>query len=140
MIGVLVIPMCSRLNHFLASLLSSDVLIHRVPSAQTLQHTASYFTCVFSPASPTFTFIILILFLFPCTQTYINTVHLHLPHSNMRASSVTFKPPEATSSPAHLHSCAYEEISAISKPDKYLSAILRLKCHWQGVWGGVEGG
>lgn len=58
----------------------------------------------------------------------------------MRAQSVTFEPPEATGSPAHLPLCAYEKMSAILKRDNNLSAILRPKCHWQGVEGGDDEG
>lgn len=48
----------------------------------------------------------------------------------MHAQSVTLKSPGAKPTPHPL--CAYENMSAILKPDNNLWAILRAKCHWQG--------
>ena len=113
--------------------LTSDVLIHPVPSTQALQHAALYCTCVFSPISP--------------------LLHLHYHHIVF-----VFTPP---ANPAHTqdrHACAVCHLwatwshwlpSLYVHMRKYLlflrliiicAAILRPKCHWRRVEGGGGGG
>ena len=99
-IGVLVIPMCGRLDHFPAPPLRSDMLIHRGSSAQTWHHAAflnfhlllllrlfhfHYHDAVCLHAS------------FHIHYQHLLTLHPAKPHTHTHTSSATFTPSETRS-------------------------------------------